>query len=298
MVAKKATSKATPKRAAAKKAPAKTAKPESAGKEMTNWDEELAKYAELSRAQEDTAVGGSGMKYFGTRGGILTFDEEVITGNKVSVIILDSCFEHSYYEGKFDPENPAPPVCFALGRDEGELAPHKTVFDHDQAQSGECESCPMNEFGSADTGRGKACKNIRRLAVIPAGKYNKAGDFVFDNNPDSYARAGMGFIKVPVTSTNAFKTVNKQVTGSLGRPLWGVVVEIRLVPHVKNQFEMQFEVIDEVPNELLNTIFPRVQEAEAVIDTPYNLDVEEKPEPANRGRAKAPAKKSGRSRKY
>lgn len=279
--------------AAAKKST--KAKPANTGTAMVKWDEELAKYADQSEAQEDTAQGGGGMKYFSLKSGVLSFDDNVIPGNKMGVIILDSMFEHAYYEGKFDPNNPAPPTCFALGRDEGELAPHKTVFDHDQAQNDTCAGCPMNEFGSADTGRGKACKNVRRLALIPAGTFAKNGEFKFIDDDEHYADTGLAFLKVPVTSTPAFKAYTKQIAQSLRKPLFAVATEISLVPDAKNQFAVKFSALEEVPMELLDTIFKRVEEAKALIDTPYNLDQEEEEKPARGGRASARGGAAARS---
>jgi hypothetical protein len=37
-------------------------------------------------------------------------------------------------------------------------------------QSADCASCPHNAFGSAEKGRGKACKEVRRVFFLPEGK--------------------------------------------------------------------------------------------------------------------------------
>lgn len=281
---------------AAKKAvkpgkPARAAEhePVASGKQMIKWDEELAKYADKSEAQEDTAVGGSGMKYFSLKSGVLSFDEAVMPHNKVPVVILDSIFEHAYYEGRYDPESPSPPTCFALGRDEGELVPHKDVIERGQNPHDACEGCPMNEFGSADTGRGKACKNVRRLAMIPAGKFAKNGAFTMIEDEEHYAEAGLAFMRVPVTSTPAYKAYVKSLAANLRKPTFAVVTEISLVPDPKNQFAVKFEALDELPVELLDTVFKRVQEASAIIETPLNLDEREE-RPQRNQRAQKPTK--------
>lgn len=253
------------------------------GTAMMNWDEELAKLADKSVGQEDTAEGGGGIKWFGTKSGVLTFDENTMPGNRVAVIILDAIFEHDFYEGKFDPNNPKPVTCYAMGRDEGELVPHKDVFERGQEQHPTCEGCPQNEFGSADTGRGKACKNQRRLIVIPAGQFAKNGDFKLITDAEHYEDAAMAGVMVSVTSTTNYKSYTKQIGATLRKPLFAVATEISLVPHPKNQFEMRFEALEEVPRELLDTIYKRVIDAETVIETPRNLD--EREEQAGRGRA-------------
>jgi hypothetical protein len=269
------------------------AKP-SPGKAMINWTEELGKYATEAEAQEDTAVGGGGMKRFSTKSGVLSFDDAIIPGNKMGVVILDSMFEHSFYEGKYDPNNPAPPLCFALGRDEGELVPHKTVFEREQQQNDACEGCPMNEFGSADTGRGKACKNVRRLAIIPAGTFDKHGGFKLNIDPEHYSETQLAFLKVMVTSTNAYKAYVKQISQSLRKPLFAIATQIHLVPDPKNQVALKFEALEELPMEVLDAVFARVQEAKALIETPMSLDAIERAEKPARGGRQAPAKKAAK----
>lgn len=273
--------------AAAKKSTAKAA----AGTQMVKWDEELAKYADKSSSQEDTAESGGGMKWFSTKSGVLSFDDEPLPGNRMLAVILDGVFEHVYYEGKFDANNPSPPTCFAFGRDEGELAPHKDVVERDQAQADRCSECEFNKFGSADTGRGKACRNIRRLALLPGGTIKKDGKISIFKDADHYAEAGMGFMKIPVTSTTAYKAYVKSLGQSLRKPTFAVVTEISIVPDATTQFAVKFNAIEELPFECLDAIFKRVQEAEAIIESPYNLDVEEEaPRARGRGAAAKPAK--------
>jgi len=83
----------------------------------------------------------------------------------LSVVILDHRSFNSYYTKRYDPNNPAPPDCFAIAKIIAELAPHEEAADP-QAES--CAECPMNQWGSAATGKGKACRNQVRLAVAAA----------------------------------------------------------------------------------------------------------------------------------
>lgn len=78
-----------------------------------------------------------------------------------------------------------------------------------------CETCPMNQFGSAsatkgENARGKACKNMRRLYMM------------LDNDPNFY------LLTVPPTS---IKEVNRQlakIMGSKGIPYTGLIVSLKL----------------------------------------------------------------------
>lgn len=285
--------------AVAKKAAAKKSA-KSTGTAMVNWDEELAKYADKSSAQEDTAASGGGMKWFGTRAGVLTFDDAKLPGNRVAVIIVDGLFEHVYYDGDYDSDNPVPPTCFALGRDEENLEPHPSVVEKEQAQHHRCgvakqpDCCPHNEFGSADKGKGKANKNIRRLALLPAGKLDKNGNFTLNTDPDHFREAQMAFIKVPVTSTPNYKAYSKQLTTQLRKPTFAVATMISLHPHEKFTMEMKFEALEELPFDLLDAIHSRMAEADMKLFQPYNLDPPDEQsarKPAGRGNARQAASK-------
>ena len=56
-------------------------------------------------------------------------------------------------------------MCFSLALDPTSLAPHPLA---PEKQHESCDTCPKNQFGSATTGsgRGKACKDIVRIAVM------------------------------------------------------------------------------------------------------------------------------------
>lgn len=91
----------------------------------------------------------------------------------------------------------------------------KTGVWRDSGEVRSCESCPMNQFGSADDGKGgkgkgKACKNMRRLYMM------------LDGDPNFY------LLTVPPTS---IKEVNRQlvkIMGSKGIPYTGLIVSLKL----------------------------------------------------------------------
>ncbi len=88
-------------------------------------------------------------------------------GNEINVCIVDYCSANDYYTAAYDPNNPAPPVCFARGRELAEMYPEDISPEPQNQQCGipgKTGCCPHNEWGSA--GKGKACKNTRNLAVV------------------------------------------------------------------------------------------------------------------------------------
>lgn len=263
---------------------------------IANWDAELAKYAERSAAMEANVGGGS---FFSVRGGILALNDVAMPNNQMAVVILDSIIENAFYEGDYDAENITPPTCFAFGRDELTMAPHESVVAKGQDQHRTCNGCPMNAYGTAEKGRGKACGNRRRLGMIPAGTLDNAGKFTVFPDTDQFEAGAVAFMKLPPTSLKGYATFVKQVAGALKRPPFGIFTRVKVMPDPKTQFKVVFEPIAPVSNELMPTMFKRHEEAKSTIEVPYNLEVEEKPEPpAKAGRKPAANARPAVKKKY
>ena len=104
-----------------------------------------------------------------------------------------------------DDQNKAP-VCSSIDG--------KTGIRIDSGEVISCETCPLNQFGSAtdqkgEPSKGKACKNMRRLYLM------------MDNDPNFY------LLTVPPTS---IKDVNKQLAKIMagGTPYTGLVLKLTL----------------------------------------------------------------------
>lgn len=265
---------------------------------LVKWDEELAKQAEIAAGMEANTGGG---QFFSTKGGILSWQDAPLPGNQMAVIVLDSILENVYYEGRYDPDVPQGPICFAFGRDEKTMQPHQIVIDAGNQQcgaSGQCAGCEMNKFGSAETGRGKACRNTRRLAMIPAGTFNAAGKLELIEDEEHYETTAVGFMKLPVTSVKGYASFVKQVAGALRRPPFGIVTKVKVVPDPKSQFKVVFEPIMNVPDELMGAIMKRHEEAKSTIDFPYQPNDEENAPPKRGSRAAQKPASKARGRKY
>lgn len=265
---------------------------------LVKWDEELAKQAEIAAGMEANTGGG---QFFSTKGGVLSWQDAPLQGNQMAVIVLDSILENVYYEGRYDPDVPQGPICFAFGRDEKTMRPHQIVIDAVNQQcgaSGQCAGCEMNEFGSAETGRGKACRNTRRLAMIPAGTFNAAGKLELIEDEEHYETTAVGFMKLPVTSVKGYASFVKQVAGALRRPPFGIVTKVKVVPDPKSQFKVVFEPIMNVPDELMGAIMKRHEEAKSTIDFPYQPNDEENAPPKRGSRAAQKPVSKARGRKY
>lgn len=86
-----------------------------------------------------------------------------VTGDPLDLIIVDFVSANSFYEGAYNPNDIQPPGCYAVHKIIDQMVP---TDKSPNQQASNCATCPMNQFGSA--GSGKACKNSRLLAVLPA----------------------------------------------------------------------------------------------------------------------------------
>lgn len=258
------------------------------GTALEKYQKRMATAADDYASEEKT--GGS---FITTRGGILKYGEEELPGNEMLVVILDAIHENTYYPAKFDPDLMLPPKCFAFGRSDKEMEPHDNVPDPDDEDAGDsyfeiqadpdadgdyyCDNCPFSEWGSADTGKGKACTNRRRLAVIPAGRFVSAGGKrksetkmeVFEE-ADHYRDADLAFLKLPVTSTKAWSKYVHSLRKEHSAPPFAVLTHVYIEPHEKNQFEFFFDFIEVVEDpDILEILFARNEEAKEAIEQAY-----------------------------
>lgn len=243
---------------------------------LATYEERWARDAEKAAAAEPLQAG----TWLSAKGGQLAIGEEILPGAQAAVIVLDSISENTFYQGRYDPENPLPPICYALGRDGEEMEAHlesmKKAMDYFIPQNfkngrSPCDGCPMNEWGSADQGRGKACQNRRRLAVIPAGYFQpKRGSRDFDlhlfDDPKHFKSAEVAFFKLSVTSVKNWANYVHQLASSHRRPPHGAVTRLSIVPHQQFQYETLFEPIELVPDDLADII---MQRHETLVQQPF-----------------------------
>ena len=261
---------------------------------LANWDEELARQAAVA-AEQEASTGGD---YFSLRGGQLKLHGLNLPDNQMAVIILDFIKVNAFYDGPFDAETPQTPLCYALGRDEKTLAPHEQA---ERPQHEGCAKCPHNQWGSLVVNnvarRGKECRNLRRLLLIPGGSLT-GGEHQAPATTDQILQAPMAYLSVPPTSVKIFSTY---VTTLNARklPPRAVYTKVRLLPDTKTVYKLEFTPLGPVPRELIGAMMQRAQEAEALIAHPFpmrNADAGGAPAAAGGGKAapKGPAKK----RKY
>lgn len=251
---------------------------------VVKWDEALAARAQMAKKAEESVSTGS---FISLKSGVMSYNGNPVPGNKLDVVVVDAILENHYFDGAYDPNTPQSPSCYAFGRDEDEMSPHEKV---DEPFSEKCKGCPNNEWGSADTGRGKACKNVRRLAVIPAD--------ALDGGAEGVEEAAIAYLKVPVTSVKAWAGYVNQLAAANKPPL-AFVTEISVTPDAGSQFKVNFKAKESIEDgELIGALLAKADVVEQTIAFPYQ-PVEEAPAKSARGaRGKAvPVKTPSRGAK-
>ena len=95
-----------------------------------------------------------------------TLPNGVASAQPIKVVIIDWRNTRTLYTGPFNPNNPQAPKCFAIAKALNDLVPGEQCAD---PQAASCHECPNDQWGSDPAGgKGKACKNSVRLAVVPA----------------------------------------------------------------------------------------------------------------------------------
>jgi len=258
-------------------AASKTTKKSSAGTGMAVWEAELAKRAEASAKTAQSVA--AGYKSISTRSGIFTIDGEA-AGRDLKCVILAWTLENAYYTNGYDPDNPSNPVCFAFGDDAKTMAPVEK--DVQELQSPQCKGCPMNDFGSADTGRGKACKNQAKLLVLD------------ENDLDDLENAEPRTLKVPVTSVKHLSGYVKNLSDKFKRPPLAVLTNIHLEPDAKTQFSMTFQHDGDINDgELIGELLKKSDSLAGDLQKPYEV-ISEEEQASRRASKSAGGKARGR----
>lgn len=243
-------------------------------KEIVNISEQMARDAQKYKEQEKIGEG----RAITTRAGVFKIgagdDAQEVPGNKLLAIVLDAVWANVYYDTKFDADNVQPPRCYAYGRSEDEMFPHLESMKEDMSYfmpqhfvNGEvkgCVGCPMAEWGSAERGRGKACSNRRKLALLPAGLYEKPGrdwEGQLYDAPSHFQHADIYTLNLPVTSVRNWSKMVQWLSATHNRPPYGAIVEISIRPDAKTQFAIEFEFVELVDQALLPIIYPRHADA-------------------------------------
>lgn len=249
-------------------------------KEVANYDEMLAKLATAAKAVEKPTTSN-----VGCRAGILTYNGTPVgEDNKLDCIVLASTHSNLYYAEKFDADDPKNPVCYAYSEDGENMAPHPKS-QYPQAEN--CDVCPHNKWNSdPGGGKGKACKNGRRLALIPSG-----------TTLEDIPTVEIATFQIPVTSVKNWGTYVNKLATLFNRPPLAMITTISTKQDLQTQFKVLFNNGPNVANEMIMPLIQKVDAAREVIERVYEHNVEPTEEELAE-KAEKDAKKASRGKKF
>lgn len=232
-----------------------------AGTAVIDYKAELARLTIAT--QEAEKPSGNWISF---KNGIMQYGGNPIKGNKLNVVIIHSIFENQLYASKYDPNNQQPPICYAFGETDKDLKPHP---DSAKPQAESCETCPNNQWGSdPGGGKGKACKNVRRLAMIAA------------SDLEDVDKAEVAIAKMPVTSVKNWSTFASQVSNVLKLPPIAVIAEMSVEPDAKTQFQVNFELVDKIEDMgVIQRLLNRRRDTTPLVYAPYDKPVDKVEQP-------------------
>lgn len=240
------------------------------------WEQRMQEQAKEDRAKETL-----GVARITHQGGVLQVDGKNVEGNQIPLITLDYIFTKEYYEEKFTPGAHATPVCYAFGDSDKGLVAHPEAPAKQNLKpdgTSPCTGCPHNAFGTADVGRGKACKDTRRLLVI--------APLMKDGKPTVDAtyvqRVEKRQISIPPASLKNFGvylTTLQDLTkyGNLRE----AVTLVKPQPRAKGGHELTFSFLRALTGEELKMLQPLQAGARDLLASPFPvIEAEKAEEPA------------------
>jgi hypothetical protein len=239
----------------------------------------LAGQAKDAAAKERPSVSKVSLK-----SGMVSVGGSPCKDNKLEGIILVATYRNTFYKGRYDPNNISNPNCFAFSEVDDDLAPHINVST---PVSPTCDACPNAEWGSdPGGGRGKACKQTRRLVLMPATVLDAASPV------DAIKTAELAILDVPVTSVKNYSQYVNVLAASIGLPMWACVTEMWTQPDAKTQFKLNFKGIKAVPSDdILDALEVRKNEALRIGLLGYDTSNDEEEEALPAASAKPATKK-------
>lgn len=228
----------------------KTAKPGTAvavkaNSAVMNIQDEIRRKAE-QMADRTEPAGGSTIRVTQSKSLKLPDGSEVDT---IDLVVVDFTSTQSFYPLQFDPKNPVPPDCFAIGDNPKKLVPSENspalqIDKKDCVEGKGCNVCPNFQWGSA--GAGKACKSGRKLAVLP---------------PDADKDTPIWILNVSPTAIKSFDGF-ANACARMGTIPVGLVVTVTCDPAVDHA-SLRFQ--NPQPNENLEVHYARTDEARQLL---------------------------------
>ncbi len=245
-----------------------------------DWRKELA--AKASKMSAKGRIKAAGGEYISTKGGKFSIGDRII-GDSFPAVVIGAVYENSWFDSKFVEGEPSCPACFAIAYDEEDLAPHP---DSPVPQAETCEECEKNQWGSSEEGRGKACGNRFRLAVVHG-----------DDTKANASEIEVKGLRLAPTSINNFRSYVAELEARGDLELVQAACNIYFDPESKQAVPpILFEFMNEITSDkALNALVSKWPDAEKLLEQPYDK-ANYKPPGRARGKKKTTKKKTSKKR--
>jgi len=265
--------------AAKKKAKKKASKKQSkALVSMEDYEKQMMADASSDSARITSREGGS---FISTQNGTFTYQDSDL-GDSMEVVIVGFASTNMHYPFPYDSDDPNSPGCAAVGMDDNDyLIPSEESPDK---INDDCETCEFNEWGSADVGKGKKCKNGKRLALIS-----------YDEILNEEVEVAM--LSIAPTSMGNFNKFVKGLEKTLKRPTYGIVTKVFFDPD--DDKVIKFKPVEPVsdPAQMQVIMEQRQLIEEALIEEPDFSNFHEPVKKQRRGGSGKKASKKKSSKK-
>ncbi len=257
-------------------------KPSTSTEVMSYKDRMAALVAQTKKAE--APAGG----FISTKGSRLSVGDVRLPNDTIRAIVIEYRKDNEFYPNAYVAGQSAAPICSAIVRPQEILTPWRKPREDDdpenvtydeatglvsdsvdpQVPAGHgCDSCRMLEWGSAKlikgkqgSGKGKACRESRRLHLLAADQCT---------TPEDAARAPFMTLIPPPTSLDNFKRFANEVSTVLGLPVFAAVVDITLVPDDAYMFTIQYKIVEAIKDEgILNALLTRHEQLSGKHITP------------------------------
>jgi hypothetical protein len=219
-------------------------------------------------------VGASEVGSMSFRGGVITYKGEQL-GHSMDVVVLDALAARHYYAGAYQPDTVTSPECYSFDG----IAPHPEAQDK---QSPDCANCQLNQFGSAQNAKGKACKEGYKLALINAIAVEKG----------KIETAEIATAKLSVTASKGFAKIAAAFAARYDGILFGAILRMEVKAHPTNQYQIEWTVVEELSPDDIEQLGARYVDAHKLLTAPYPKN-EDRPAQAPKPRAgKGPVRRT------
>lgn len=190
--------------------------------------------------------------------GQIAYQGTPVPRNELPCIIVGMAYSNAYYPNRFNKDKPENPACFALSETGENMVPHENSA---KQQHQTCRGCPMAEWGSdPNGGRGKACKQQRRLVLAPGSAAASAADM---------AKAELALLTLPVMSVRNYSAYVNELAAT-GLTDWAVQTVISTVPDAKSQFRVTLRPVSVLAPDVIEAVELKREEAARAALTPYD----------------------------